>query len=363
MAQRYVLLVVAATLASVVLALQPDNDIETIRERLAAAVLEESAHSDDPEQQTAVAQRLSSLTADRQWPDIDYASRNRSRWLAVGHLQRVRDMAIALRSPGASEAEKSRLLSAIEAALGYWLERDFQSPNWWWNEIGVPRLMSQILLLAGDALPPNQTAAMIRILTRSTLKGSGQNLVWQAENNLVRGLFQQDSALVREALGAVTRTITTTRKEGIKPDLSFHQHGPILYSGGYGLGFSVDTARLACATSGTRFALPDKQIELLARYILDGQQWMTYADVFDYTAVGREIARRNKNARILARACDFMARFPDGNGHGHQPYRWRGCRVDRTGYGFDGSFIRRLCWCYTIRACVRQNADDQRDYE
>lgn len=46
------------------------------------------------------------------------------------------------------------LSTAIHSALGYWLEKDYQCPNWWHNEIGVPRNLGSILIVLGDEITP-----------------------------------------------------------------------------------------------------------------------------------------------------------------------------------------------------------------
>jgi chondroitin AC lyase len=163
-----------------------------------------------------------------------------------------------------------------------------------------------------DTLSDAARVAGLELLKEAKLGMTGQNLVWVADINIVRGCLEGDSNLVARAFEAVARTITTELPEGIQADYSFYQHGKCLYSGGYGLGFSMDCARLAVLARGTRFAFSRKKIDLLSRYILDGQQWMMRGDVFDYGAVGREITRKGKTGRSLAGACSSMAQLDTG---------------------------------------------------
>ena len=55
-----------------------------------------------------------------------------------------------------------------------------------------------------------------------------------------------------------------------------------------------------------RLEPPAPKIDILSRYVLDGQQWMMRAATFDYGAVGREISRKGKSGSGLAAACDSM---------------------------------------------------------
>ncbi len=87
-----------------------------------------------------------------------------------------------------------------------------------------------------------------------------------------------------------------TKGEGIQPDWSFHQHGAQFYSGSYGLSFVNDCIRFTAFAWGTRYQIPAESMQVLTRFILDGQQWMIRGDTFDHSAVGREVARPGKLA-------------------------------------------------------------------
>jgi chondroitin AC lyase len=99
-------------------------------------------------------------------------------------------------------------------------------------------------------------------------------------------------------------------EEGIQADASFHQHGAVLYAGGYGFSYTHDCTRWVEYTQGTRFAPSPAQLQLLERYLLDGLQWMVRGKVFDYAVVGREIVRAGKDARDLADCVARLAKLP-----------------------------------------------------
>jgi hypothetical protein len=46
-------------------------------------------------------------------------------------------------SYGKTLANDTTLWNATRLALDFWLANDFQSPNWWYNQIGVPSLIAQ----------------------------------------------------------------------------------------------------------------------------------------------------------------------------------------------------------------------------
>src|SRR6185437_13671845 len=125
---------------------------------------------------------------------------------------------------------------------------------------------------------------MERVNGKIAARWTGANLVWMAGNELMRGLLENDRATVADALDAIYGEIHVTPPggEGIQPDFSFHQHGAVLYSGGYGGAFTGDCASYAYLTRGTGLAMPPARLNLLANYVLDGQQWMVWNGVYDY---------------------------------------------------------------------------------
>jgi len=280
------------------------DDLLLLKKRFCAALVEEA-----PAPREEILKIARGLDGEGRWADVDYENRSRSSWKTFEHLRRLWEIVRARSTPGSSLFENRELSRAISRGLDFWLARDFRNPNWWWNRIGVPRALSRILLLAERDLTGAQRSAGIEILRRGRLGMTGQNLVWVADVTIARGCLQQDAALVSRALDAVEKTISTDFSEGIQKDYSFYQHGRCLYSGGYGLGFSVDCARLALLGTGTGFGFSREKIDLLSAYILDGQQWMMRRHIFDYGAVGREISRKGKTGEALAGACRHMARL------------------------------------------------------
>jgi len=67
----------------------------------------------------------------------------------------------------------------------------------------------------------------IRVMEQSQFGMTGQNKVWLAGNVLIRGLLLNDAELIKEARENICSEIVLGQKEGIQPDWSFHQHGPL----------------------------------------------------------------------------------------------------------------------------------------
>ena len=276
---------------------QIDVDVSTIKNRLRFAQLLGNPAVLQA-QVTNSKQWMATFKDDGSWNDIIYTDQNIGPgWKTLEHLTRAVAMARLYRTPGHEFYTNSKLALQSITALSYWLAHDFQNPNWWHNQIGVPMVIGQILLLMDSEVAPDRVQKGLQILQRSILRNlTGANLVWAATNQLMRGLLAGASATIAEAIQALIAEIKIAGpgQEGIQADLSFHQHDALLYSGGYGQAFTVDAARVLINTFGTRFAVPADRAALLSSYILDGQQWMMRRGMFDYSVVGRQIARPNQ---------------------------------------------------------------------
>ena len=171
-------------------------------------------------------QWMAELQTDGSWKDIDYVSQQRGGWPAVAHLERTMDLARAFVSSGIHSNGSEALLTAALRSLDYWLAKDFRSPNWWHNEIGVPRAVAGIMLILNGRLSPHEFAKGIEVVCRAGISRTGQNKVWLAGIVLTRAALQNDAALARQASDAIFAEVAVGTGEGIQPDYSFHQHGP-----------------------------------------------------------------------------------------------------------------------------------------
>ncbi len=277
------------------------RDIETIKQRLIDRLIPLNA----PEER--ILGLVDTLNDEGAWPDIDYESDSRAAWDVANHTGRLATIARTWATPGHALHHDDSVRDAMLRAYDFWLELDPIAPNWWHNEIGVPRQLYRAMLVIEDELSDEQKGAGLRVLERAKLGMTGQNLVWVSEVSIARGCLADDPLLVMAAFKAIEDEIVITTGEGIQPDFSFYQHGEQLYSGGYGRGFSVDCPRFAALADGTAFAFDDEKIEILSSYLLDGQQWMIRGETFDYSACGREVARKGGGgARSLIYACRAM---------------------------------------------------------
>jgi chondroitin AC lyase len=277
-------------------AASPDADLAVVRDRFVRAVL--PVGDSAIEQVNATSRKYAAaLGADGSWSDINYTDVARSVWVNSGHLNRMLVMAKAARLARNGGHPDEALEGKTLLALKWWTDHDYRNPNWWWNEIGVPELTGEIGSLLGPQLPDDARAKIVAIMKRSDWhKWTGANLTWGVGIEIVRGCLENDPAPVAEGFERMYQEIKimSQPEEGIEQDYSFHQHRVQLYNGGYGLDFANDVGRFVSFSWGTHFQIPADRMALFSAYLLDGEQWMIRGNVFDYSAVGREITRQGK---------------------------------------------------------------------
>ncbi|WP_206305941.1 polysaccharide lyase family 8 super-sandwich domain-containing protein [Streptomyces sp. RFCAC02] len=230
---------------------------------------------------------------DGTWQDIDYDDQDPAHWGPFRHLERTLDLARA-------DGQGVTALRALDA----WDRVAPHSDNWWYNEIGVPRTIGDILLLTsadtGTGAAANGTATaradryarlVAGLAATRTVPPTGQNLVWSEGIALRAGLLAGDPAAVTAAVTAMSGVLRVTDAEGIQADMSFHQHGAQLYSGGYGHSLALDLSRWVHALHGTPWAFGAAEVALFTDFVLDGQRWAVHGGGFDFTTMGREVAR------------------------------------------------------------------------
>jgi chondroitin AC lyase len=243
-----------------------------------------------------------SLGEDGRWPDIYYDSTAKSSWPPFTHWSRLQAMATAKSRSGIDPVERAKLMSSIHRAISHWIQRDYQCKNWWYNQIGVPKVVGTTLLLLGDeATPEERHYATAVSLARYRIAQTGQNKIWLAINTVMRGLLLRDEALVGTGVGAVWSELEITTKEGLQPDFSFHQHGAQQQFGTYGLSYAVCMALWARVFDGTRWQMTPPQKEVLRGYLLEGHRWVSWNGIMDISACGRQLmpGSQHNKARIM----------------------------------------------------------------
>ena len=251
------------------------------------------------------------------WKDIDYSDQTRSFWCPVKHYERMR---IILKGFGKSRLLENEYSKKMIGTLKYWLVNDFENPNWWHNQIGTPQAIGDLAIMMHPVLDKDTLSRVIALVAKGSMAKNiditelwtGANLMWGALNTIRHALLIEDESLLRMAAERVSKEITIGMQEGIQEDYSFFQHGPRLYSGGYGRSFVYDISKILFLLNGTKYRLPNEKTELVLSFVLEGLRPMIQKNALDWSCVGREITRVDTlNVGSLKTALKILLRTAD----------------------------------------------------
>ncbi|TZF83229.1 chondroitin AC lyase [Pedobacter sp. BS3] len=229
-----------------------------------------------PLQTESVKTWIATLNPAGQWPDIDYKDKEPAGWKPSQHLLRIREIALVWANPQSPDYHNGHLLNKITIALDHWLAKRYQSSNWWHNEIGIPRLMRDILILVRGNLDAERMKQALEVMAQLRVHDDylGGNLVWCADLGLHYGALTGDEKLINHCRELIIREIKITTGEGIQPDYSFHQHGKRLQMYQYGKAYLWESLRVAWQLRETPLAFPAEKVTILTDMVLKGWQWM-----------------------------------------------------------------------------------------
>jgi len=265
------------------------KDIAVLTERLVQRALKNSPD---------LGNTLTTLNADGSWPDINYGDTVTAKWSV--HMQRLKGMAIAYRSPTDENYNAPALLNKIDKGFAYIYTKSNRSANWWDMVVGGPNNYMTALILVKGRLSKEKTDKYAAYLQDATPNQAhkGQNRVWVSVITIHKGCIEDNFDLITKGFNSLATTLTIEAvqgAEGIKIDHSFHQHRPQLYSGGYGLSFVREMAEFIAISSATVFEKafsPDRK-SILTNLALRGHQLLAYRNTVDFGSIGRNISREN----------------------------------------------------------------------
>jgi len=234
------------------------------------------------------------------WTDINYADKTDSKWLPAEHWERIAAIVSDYKNPTSKNFNNPQLKAVILRAIDWWLKERPMCGNYWWNAIGIPGYMGGVFVLMEDELSETEKQQGIQIMNLGVKPtfydyhgvATGQNLFWLASVHLYTSCLTNDVEGLKRVYKAISNEIVITNNEGVQPDFSFYQHGQQNYTFGYGKGFTTYAVRFFYLFNGTGFAFPKEKVDIIAHYLLDGQQWMSHNTYLEYTAMGREISRK-----------------------------------------------------------------------
>lgn len=144
-----------------------DGDLETIRTRIINDLLEPEVKQDE------IKALIETQKPDGTWPGINYKDVSRTGFEHRIHLENMLTLSRAIRKTGSPYSGNQMAREALSRALNFWLKNDFICENWWWNEMGTPHLMINIMLLMDEDLSESQRTAGLKIAGRANLEAFG----------------------------------------------------------------------------------------------------------------------------------------------------------------------------------------------
>jgi len=255
------------------------------------------------------------LSVSGQWSDIDYNDKEPGKWKVRDHLQRVHDMALLWTNPKSSKYRDPKLWHIFNLTLNHWLEKRYQNPNWWHNEIGVPQLMRDIIILVNTELSQTERHNALQVLKQYVIRNrsTGANLVWSADLAFHYGALTNNPVLMASSRLMIVNEIKITTDDGIQPDFSFHQHGARLQMYQYGKALFWESARLAWQLKGTKYAFPFDKVDLLIAFVLNGWQWMARGIHTVPGTIDRSVTRKDElNSAELRPLLPYLIQLSPG---------------------------------------------------
>lgn len=261
---------------------------------------------------------LKGQNVEGKWLDVTYDNTAITAWLPEEHLLRLKALAaayyvIAAESKTSQAKANHDILNAysqaIERGLAYWYKVKPESKNWWWNQIGKQMHLGAIALMAESAISTQMKLTVANDLPNNP-SSEGANLTDFAKIVIYGGLLSGDEERVASGLDGIKASVKITQGEGIQSDLSFHQHDAQLHNGSYGKVFFNTAIYWAYQVKDLPWAFSAEQIDLLTRYFLDSDRWMTRAATIDYSTAGRSISRSDRkfsNKTTLLEQLDYVS--------------------------------------------------------
>ena len=165
-----------------------------------------------------VRQLLSDLSEEGSWSDLDFTNSKAASWLRRIHAARVLELTKVYSNPEHDFYKSAEVAEAIHKAIGYWFRMKPIAANWWYNEIGIPKVLGAAFVLFEDQLSTEEKKHAIEVMNQAKIGMTAQNRVWLAGNVLVKGLLLNDIQLVQEARNAMNDEIKIAygKAEGIK---------------------------------------------------------------------------------------------------------------------------------------------------
>lgn len=276
---------------------KPQKDQNSSYDRILTRYLEHFYQVPIAQTDETIDQLTTSIRRGGYWLDIDYDCFCRTRWEPINHITNLRTMAVGYTDPRSKYYHNDTLRQIINDGLTYWNNRQPKSHNWWHNVIGSCHPMTELIAmmtLSGDGLSSELKDSIVtKMLSNNPMRWTGANRVDIASYQIFIGALLHSDSIVLSSSRIAFEPVKVTFQEGLQADLSFHQHGNQLYTGGYGIVFVEQIVNLQYCLQNTPYQMESDQWRLFSDFFLQSFLKIFRGPYIDYNTLGRGITRKN----------------------------------------------------------------------
>ena len=239
-----------------------------------------------------------SLNSSCYWPDVDYTSQAIVSWPTAVHMYRITTMLQAVTVNGSTIKNDPKVTGNIHCALNVWLTKDYQNPNWWYNQIGIPLEATSQLLMLGENATSQEIEKIVQISFRASWwihrpTNVGANLVSMLQIQIYRSLSTNNLTGLAEGFTHIWGEVGMSLVPGVglQPDWTYHFHAYQLMSGAsYGLLWINNNLLFFQCTFNTTYQPDEQTLLTINNYLTKGDSWLIIEDHWDWLVVGRVLS-------------------------------------------------------------------------
>lgn len=301
---------------------------------------------------------------------INYGDRHQTNWKPIGHLDKLKTITLSYTNRESKYYGDAKVYGTIVKMLEYWYDAHPTSTNWYMQQIAAPQRMGVILILLRSApkqLPNDLESKLIERMEKtggrpdqSGSLGTAANKLDIATHWIYRGCLLNNDSILSFGVQQAYDPLVLTTNEGLQHDFSYQQHGPQLYTGGYGDVLIGGIAKLALYMVDTPYALSEEKLGLLSRFVRSSYIPMIRGQYSLYNILGRGLSR--KNALYKADSSTLMEQMSILDPTNEQVYKDAAYRLrgtEEASYGIDAknvhfwrsnyTFHQRPAYTYDLR--------------
>jgi len=143
------------------------SDIDLIKKRVVSNLIAQNIN------EKHIESIVNTIKPNGTWPDINYEDVSREGFQHSDHYDNMVAMAVAYNKKGSQFYKSRKIKNAITSSLRNWVENDYICDNWWYNEIGTPSSLVNLMLLIGNELPKELVDGAQLIIKRAHVDGPG----------------------------------------------------------------------------------------------------------------------------------------------------------------------------------------------